>query len=72
MKLTTKPEPVTLERTLKWWKKQVAPTAKMLLMSDAINGTDKVNESIEDAVLQPRHEKLLMVQSCDVADIVIG
>ena len=30
MKLTTKPEPYTLDRTLRWVQRQVAPTLKML------------------------------------------
>ena len=34
LKLTTAPEPYTLERTLNWFSHQVAPTAKMLLLID--------------------------------------
>ena len=30
LKLTTKPEPYTLDRTLRWVQRQVAPTLKML------------------------------------------
>ncbi len=34
LKLTTAPEPYTLERTLNWFSHQVAPTAKMLMLID--------------------------------------
>ena len=40
LKLTTKPEPYTLERTLRWVQRQVAPTLKMLKKIDKGNGTD--------------------------------
>ena len=34
LKLTTKPEPYTLDRTLRWVQRQVAPTLKMLKKID--------------------------------------
>ncbi len=34
LKLTTKPEPYTLDRTLRWVQRQVAPTLKMLKRID--------------------------------------
>ena len=34
LKLTTAPEPYTLERTLNWFSHQLAPTAKMLMLND--------------------------------------
>ncbi len=40
LKLTTKPEPYTLDRTLRWVQRQVAPTLKMLKRIDKGNGTD--------------------------------
>ena len=40
LKLTTKPEPYTLDRTLRWVQRQVAPTLKMLKKIDKGNGTD--------------------------------
>ena len=39
LKLTTKPEPYTLDRTLRWVQRQVAPTLKMLKKIDKGNGT---------------------------------
>jgi phage replication initiation protein len=38
LKLTTKPEPYTLDRTLRWVQRQVAPTLKMLKKIDKGNG----------------------------------
>ena len=46
LKLTTKPEPYTLDRTLRWVQRQVAPTLKMLKKIDKGNGTDYM-ETIE-------------------------
>ena len=36
LKLTTKPEPYTLDRTLRWVQRQVAPTLKMLKKIDKV------------------------------------
>ena len=47
IKLTTDPEPHTLERTLGWISRQVAPTLKMLKKIDAGNSTSYLKE-IED------------------------
>ena len=40
LKLTTQPEPYTLDRTLRWVQRQVAPTLKMLKKIDKGKGTD--------------------------------
>ena len=45
LKLTTKPEPYTLDRTLRWVQRQVAPTLKMLKRIDKGNGTDTWKKS---------------------------
>ena len=71
LKLTTKPEPVTLERTWKWINKQVAPTLKMLVSLDAIEGTNKLSEAIEDAILQPQHEKQIATQIYKAKDVIV-
>ena len=45
LKLTTKPEPYTLERTFNWLQRQVAPTLKMLKKIDYDNGTSYLKKN---------------------------
>ena len=47
LKLTTKPEPYTLDRTLRWVQRQVAPTLKMLkrLIRETVQTTWKQSNS---------------------------
>lgn len=59
LKLTTKPEPYTLERTLNWVGKQVAPTLKMLIEYDGIMGTQHLTTMIDNATLSRNQEKVL-------------
>lgn len=62
LKLTTRPEPYTLEKTIHWIQRQVAPSLKTLLTLDANNNTNVVNEILENAALSERHVKLIMQQ----------
>ena len=71
LRLTTKPEPVTLERTWKWIKKQVAPTLKGLTIIDELMGTNELAEAIEDADLQPRQTKLITMKLHRIEDVII-
>jgi len=59
LKLTTKPEPFTYERTLKWLSHQVMPTQKMLKEVDSKNGTDFIGDMLKNAKLTEKHEKLI-------------
>ena len=45
IRLTTKPEPYTLERTFNWLQRQVAPTLKMLKKIDYDNGTSYLKKN---------------------------
>ena len=45
LKLTTKPEPYTLDRTLRWVQRQVAPTLKMLKRIDK-DSVDLIRDSL--------------------------
>ena len=42
LKLTTKPEPYSFQRTLNWLSHQVAPTLKVAIKLDEINQTQVV------------------------------
>lgn len=52
IKLTTDPEPYTLERTLGWISRQVAPTLKMLKKIDAGNSTSYLKEIEDNSLLE--------------------
>lgn len=70
LKLTTKPEPYTLERTLSWIARQVAPTLKMARKIDAINGTNIIESLVQDAKLTDKHEKIIEQQTASPEEVV--
>ena len=70
LKLTTKPEPYTYQRTLHWLNRQVAPTLKMAMKLDKVNGTDYIDTMLEQAKLTEKHEKILQQQSAEMKDII--
>ena len=51
LKLTTKPEPYTLTRTLNWISRQVAPTWKVLQKIDSTNGTTYLKDILDHSRL---------------------
>ena len=63
LKLTTKPEPYTLTRTLNWIIRQVAPTWKVLQQIDYTNGTTYLKDILNHAKLTERHKKLIEQQT---------
>ena len=69
LKLTTKPEH-TLERTLNWVARQVAPTLKMLEKIDAGNGTDYLEAICKNAKLTEKHEQIIRQQTAPVEEII--
>lgn len=71
VKLTTKPEPYTLERTLKWLQRQVAPTLKMMKRIDAGNQTDYLETIEQQARLTERHEQIIRQQTATADEIVV-
>ncbi|TLE40269.1 MobT family relaxase [Clostridioides difficile] len=71
LKLTTQPEPYTLERTMSWIARQVAPTLKMLKKIDAGNGTDFLKHIEEQAKLSEKHEKIIKQQTISREEIVL-
>ena len=70
LKLTTKPEPYTLERTLRWVQRQVAPTLKMLKKIDKGNGTDYMETIEQQAKLTEKHEMIIKQQTTPAKDLV--
>ena len=70
LKLTTKPEPYTLDRTLRWVQRQVAPTLKMLKKIDKGNGTDYMETIEKQATLSEKHEMIIKQQTTPAKDLV--
>lgn len=73
LKLTSEPEPYTLERTKNWIRHQVAPSFKMLRLLSEIRGEDdELERIIEEAKLSPQHKKILKQQQALIRDILAG
>ena len=70
LKLTTKPEPYTLDRTLRWVQRHVAPTLKMLKKIDKGNGTDYMETIEQQAKLTEKHEMIIKQQTTPAKDLV--
>ena len=70
VKLTTKPEPYTLERTLNWLQRQVAPTLKMLKQIDKDNQTEYLETIEKQAKLTERHYQIIKQQTATVEEMV--
>ncbi len=70
LKLTTEPEPYTLQRTLNWISRQVAPTWKTIQEIDAKNSTSYLKDILEHAKLTERHEKIIRQQTTPVEKII--
>lgn len=71
LKLTTTPEPYTLQRTLNWLHRQVAPTLKMAMKLDKVHDTNIIETMLEQAQLTDKHKKILQQQSAKMQDIII-
>lgn len=71
LRLTTKPEPYSFERTLNWLRHQVAPTLKIASILDVLNETDVIKAMIREAHLTDKHEKLLEQQTLSVEDVIV-
>jgi Putative phage replication protein RstA len=70
LRLTTKPEPYSYERTLNWLRHQVAPTLKVASILDVMNDTKIIEDMIKNATLSERHEKLLKQQSLGIEEVI--
>ncbi len=71
LRLTTKPEPYTLERTFRWLGRQVAPTLRMGTMLDIINNTTKIKDMVDKAELSDRHKKIIEQLTAGIENLII-
>ena len=60
----------TLERTLGWISRQVAPTLKMLKKIDAGNSTSYLKEIEDNAKLTEKHLQIIRQQTADTEELV--
>lgn len=70
LKLTTAPEPYTLDRTMNWLARQVAPTLKMVLGLDNLRRTDLLNEMVEHAKLTKKQKKVLEQEAASIEEVI--
>ena len=70
LKLTAKPEPYTLQKTLNWLSHQVAPSWKMLLELDRKAGTDVLEEMLAATKLGDKHRKVIEQQLQEIRNAV--
>ncbi|MDE1548712.1 MobT family relaxase [Jeotgalibaca caeni] len=70
LKLTTKPEPYSFQRTLNWLSHQVAPTLKVAMKLDEINQTQIIKDILDNAKLTERHEDILRQQSVNDKEVI--
>lgn len=68
IRLTTKPEPYTLQRALHWLQRQVAPTIKMVQELDRENHTTILKDMIEQAELKDKHKHLLRLEKSSIEE----
>lgn len=71
LKLTTKPEPYTLDRTLRWIQRQVDPTLKMLETITAKTGVDYLKEIRKSTKLTEKHYKIIEQQTTSTKDVIL-
>lgn len=71
LKLTTKPEPYTLDRTLRWIQRQVDPTLKMLETITAKTGVDYLKEIRKSTKLTEKHYKIIEQQTKSTEDVIL-
>ena len=68
IRLTTKPEPYTLQKALHWLQRQVAPTIKMVQALDRENHTTILKDMIEQAELKDKHKHLLQLEKSTIEE----
>jgi phage replication initiation protein len=69
--LTSDPKPYTIERTLNWLGRQVAPTWKMAKELDRLNQTNFIQDMLENSQLSERYKKILEQQSMGIENLIM-
>ena len=72
LKLTTAPEPYTVQKTLGWLSHQVAPSWKMLLELDRKSETNVMEGMLAVAELADKHRKIIEQQLLSVGEVIVS
>lgn len=70
LKLTTKPEPYTLQKTIHWLGQQVMPSLKMVMALDKVRGTSIVEDMIQTTQLKEKHQKILKQETAKPEEVI--
>lgn len=70
IRLTTKPEPYSIEKTYKWLNKQVMPSLKMAEELDKARGTCIIQDMRDRTELKENHKKIIAQQSIPAKELV--
>lgn len=70
LKLTTEPQPYELKNTRNWMNRQVAASYKMLSEIDRINETHYLDDTMKNAKLSRKHEKIIEQATRKVEDVI--
>ena len=68
IRLTTQPEPFTLQKALNWLHRQVAPTLKMVEELDKQNNTTILRDMLDNTELKEKHKHLLLLEKSKPED----
>lgn len=71
LKLTTKPEPYTLQKTIRWLGQQVMPSLKMVMELDEIRETDIIAHMIATTQLKEKQQKILKQEISDIREVIL-
>lgn len=71
IRLTTKPEPYTFDKTMRWFARQVAPMWKAAVEIDKRNNTNRMEFILNNTKLKKRHEKLIEQQTLELEEFII-
>lgn len=71
LKLTTEPEPYTVQKTRNWMRHQVAASQKMLMEIDKRTGSNCVEEMLEEAELTEKHQKIIEQTTCAIEEMIL-
>src|SRR5699024_7034327 len=69
--LTSEQKTYTIQRTINWLGRQVAPTWKMAKELDRMNQTAHIQNIVNNARLSDQHKKILEQQSMAVENLII-
>ena len=71
LRLTTDPQPYSLDRTMNWLSRQVAPSLKSVMEIDKRNGTSLIENMLSLTALSERHKKRIEQVTLPVEQMII-